>query len=129
ANEAEDSDAEAFVALLELRDAAATIDKRLRAAGPCRVGGRVDVEVHDVAFLAPGGAGDVFGAIGHDDLDGVVIGMDIGFHRCRPGLWAVARRYAAAMRPLSKPEAAAKESHGFKNGRLAYTGAGTDSQG
>src|SRR5690606_31248939 len=49
---------------------------------------RVDVEVHRVTVVAPGGAGEVFGPIGHDDLDGVVIGMDISFHRCRPGLWA-----------------------------------------
>jgi hypothetical protein len=41
----------------------------------------IDVQIHRVAFLAPGAPGDEFGAIGHLDLDGVVMGMDIGFHR------------------------------------------------
>ena len=41
---------------------------------------RVDVELHHVAFLAPGRAGVELGAIGHDDLDGVVVGMDVGLH-------------------------------------------------
>src|SRR5690606_5062880 len=57
-------DAEAFVTLLELRDATATVHKRLGAAGPCRMGRRVDVEVHGVTLFAPGGAGGVFGTIG-----------------------------------------------------------------
>src|SRR5690554_4187109 len=73
-------DAEAFVALLELRNAAATVHQRLRRTGPGRMGGRVDVEVHRVALLAPGGAGEVLGAIGHHDFDGVVVWMDIGLH-------------------------------------------------
>src|SRR5690606_20496016 len=38
------------------------------------------VELHRVAFLAPGRAGLVGGAVGHDHVDGVVIRVDIGLH-------------------------------------------------
>src|SRR6185312_5594767 len=79
------SDAEAFVALLELGQAAAAVEQRLLAAGPGRMRGRVDVEVQRVTLLAPGRAGLVLGAVGHDDLDRVVVGMRIGFHRLYPG--------------------------------------------
>ena len=41
---------------------------------------RIDVEVHGIARFAPGRAGKKLGAIGHDDLDGMIAGMDIGFH-------------------------------------------------
>src|SRR5690606_5718453 len=56
-------DAQAFVALLELRDATAAVNQRLRATGPCRVGVRVDVELQGCTFFAPGGAGRIFGAV------------------------------------------------------------------
>src|SRR5271166_2583021 len=36
--------------------------------------------MHDIAFLAPGGAGYEFAAVGHYHLDGVVVRMDIGLH-------------------------------------------------
>jgi hypothetical protein len=42
------------------------------------VGVRVDVEVEGVALFAVGRAGRELGAVGHDHLDEVVIGM-IGF--------------------------------------------------
>src|SRR6185437_15625138 len=90
------SDAEAFVALLELRQAAAAVEQRLRAAGPGRVGRRIDVEVHRVAFLAPGRARLVFGAVSHDDLDDVVVGMDIGLHRTFPAFGRGSRLAPAA---------------------------------
>src|SRR5690349_317929 len=80
------SDAEALVALLELRQAAAAVKQRLLAAGPGRMRGRVDVEAQRVAFGTPGRAGLVFSAVGHDDLDRMVVGMGIGFHRVCPEL-------------------------------------------
>src|ERR1700690_1466128 len=67
--------------LLEARQAAAAVDQVLLAAGPGRVRLRVDVEMHDIALLAPGGAGGEFAAVGHHNLDGVVAGMDILLHR------------------------------------------------
>jgi hypothetical protein len=56
----------------------------LLAAGPGRVRLRVDVEMHDIAFLAPGGAGGEFAAIRHHDLDGVVVGVNILLHGAVP---------------------------------------------
>jgi hypothetical protein len=46
--------------------------------------GGVDVEVQLVTFLAVGGIGDELGAVGHLDLDLVVVGMEIGIvlHGC-----------------------------------------------
>src|SRR5882724_2413797 len=73
--------ADAGELLLEARDAAAAVEQALLAAGPGRVRLRVDVEVERIARLAPGGAGGELGPVGHDDLDGMVIGVDIGFHR------------------------------------------------
>ena len=61
--------------------AAAAVEQLLLATGPGRVRLRVDVEMHDIALLAPGGAGGEFAAVGHHDLDGVVAGMDILLHR------------------------------------------------
>src|SRR5437763_856527 len=40
----------------------------------------IDVEVDGVAFLAPGRPGLDLGAVGHLDVDHVVIGMDTGLH-------------------------------------------------
>src|SRR6266498_2754745 len=61
--------------LLEAREAPAAIHQVLLAAGPGRMRLRVDVEAQRVARLAPGGAGGEFGAVGHDDLDGVIVGV------------------------------------------------------
>ena len=47
----------------------------LLAAGPGRVGQRVDVEVKGVTLLAPGRAGLVVGPVRHHDLDEVVVGV------------------------------------------------------
>src|SRR5919107_523745 len=66
--------------LLEAREAAAAIEQMLLAAGPGRVRLRVDIELQLVARLAPRGAGGEFGAVGHDDLDGVIVRMDVGLH-------------------------------------------------
>ena len=56
----------------------------LVAAGPGRMRLRVDFEVHGVAFGTPGGLGHVFCAIGHDDLDHVVVGVDVRLHLLCP---------------------------------------------
>src|SRR5690242_20160967 len=72
--------AEATELLLEARQAPAAVDQVLLAAGPGRVRLRIDVEVQRVARLAPGGTGGELGAVGHDDLDGVIVRVDFGFH-------------------------------------------------
>ncbi len=77
-------EAEAFEALLELGNAAATVQHLLVAAGPGRVRLRVDFEIHRCASRTPGRAGFVLGAVGHHDLDGVVVGMDISLHDTLP---------------------------------------------
>jgi len=77
-------DTEIAETVFELRYATAAIEQGLRTTGPSWVRGRIDIEVHRIAFLAPGRAGHVFSAIGHHDLDGVVVGMDAGFHLLNP---------------------------------------------
>src|SRR5262245_43875495 len=66
--------------LLEPREPPAAIHQLLLTAGPSRMRLRVDIEVHGVAFLAPGAAGGEFGAVGHHHLDGVIVRMQVGFH-------------------------------------------------
>src|SRR6266446_10366017 len=66
--------------LLEPRQPPAAVEKLLLAAGPGRVRLGIDIEAQRVAFLAPGGAGGEFGAVGHHHLDGVIVGMGAGFH-------------------------------------------------
>src|SRR5689334_14522279 len=73
-------EAEAGELLLEAREPAAAVEQLLGAAGPGRVRLGIDVEVQRVALLAPGGAGGELGAVGHHDLDGVVIGVGAGLH-------------------------------------------------
>lgn len=51
-----------------------------RAALPGRVGFGINVEAHYIAGLAPGGAGFVFGAIGHHHGDVMIVGVDVFFH-------------------------------------------------
>src|SRR5579872_6573736 len=75
------ADAETAEAGVEARQSATAIDELLRAAGPGRMGVRVNVQMQRRAFLAPGRAGDELDAIGHDDLDRVVIRVDVGLHR------------------------------------------------
>ncbi|CUX43871.1 hypothetical protein AGR4B_Lc60211 [Agrobacterium tumefaciens str. CFBP 5621] len=79
------SEAEAAETLVELGNATTAVHKLLVAARPCRMGLGVDFKVHDCAFRTPGRAGFVFGAIGHDDLDRVISGMDISLHDNLPG--------------------------------------------
>src|SRR5256885_11616928 len=67
--------------LLEARETSATVEQVLLAAGPGRMRLRVDVEAQRVARLAPGRTGDELGSVGHDDLDGVIIRVNVGFHR------------------------------------------------
>ena len=71
---------EAGELLLEARDAAAAVHEVLLAAGPGRVRLGVDVEMHDIALLAPGGAGGELGPVGHHHLDGVIFRVNLGFH-------------------------------------------------
>src|SRR3979409_756075 len=71
---------EARKLLLEARNAATAVEQLLRAAGPGRVRLGVDVEVELVAFLAPGGAGQVLGPVGHHDRNRMIIRVNFGFH-------------------------------------------------
>src|SRR5437016_1334246 len=71
---------EARELLLKAGNAAAAIHQLLGAAGPRRVRFRVDVEVQRVAFLAPGRARLVLGAVGHHDLNHMIIRVNFGFH-------------------------------------------------
>jgi hypothetical protein len=67
--------------LLEARQPATAVEQLLVTAGPGRVRLRIDVEVHHVTLLAPGGAGGELGTVGHLHGDGMVIGMGVGLHR------------------------------------------------
>ncbi|PAV92600.1 hypothetical protein WR25_12491 [Diploscapter pachys] len=70
-------------ALVEARDLAARVEQLTTATGPGGVRQRIDVELHRVAFLAPGGAGFEHGAVRHLDLDHVVVGVGIFLHVTR----------------------------------------------
>src|SRR5882762_5602754 len=74
---------ETLVAGLEARHAAAAVDEVLTTAGPGGMGARVDVETEHGTGLAIGRARHILGAVGHDDLDLVIVGMDVFFHRTR----------------------------------------------
>src|SRR5260370_10683175 len=71
---------EARKLLLEPRHTAATIEQLLGAPDPGRVRLGVDIEVQLVAFLAPGGARLIFGAIGHHDRNHMISRVNLGFH-------------------------------------------------
>src|SRR6476646_61906 len=73
-------------ALVEARYLAAGVEQLLVAAGPRRVDLGIDVEVQRVAFLAPGRPGLELGAVGHLDVDHVIIGVSAGFHVIFPWL-------------------------------------------
>ena len=87
---------EAFEFLVEARQAAAAIQQLLLAAGPGRVRLRIDIEVQRIAGLAPGRPRGEFGAVGHEDFDGVVVGVDIGFHGLIFKSWRRAGRLVPA---------------------------------
>src|SRR5690606_34187858 len=100
-------------ALVELSDAAALV-QLTRAAGPCRVALRVDIQSHGIAFLAPGGAGFEDGAVSHLHLDHVVVWVNIRLHstspcksRSRPATQfrfkIVSRAPLECDRPIDKP--------------------------
>lgn len=40
----------------------------------------IDVEIHRVSLLAPGRTGQIFGSVGHNDLDRMIIGVNVLFH-------------------------------------------------
>src|SRR5215469_15083137 len=69
--------------LVEAGQTAAAVHQLLLAAGPGRVGGRIDVEGQLLAGLAPGRAGLVGCAVVQTDVHEVIVGMDALFH----GLW------------------------------------------
>src|SRR5262245_44407822 len=73
-------EAEAGELLLEAGAPPGAVHDLLLAACQGRVRLRVDVETQRVTLLAPSGAGGELGAVRHDHLDGVVVGMSIGFH-------------------------------------------------
>ena len=72
--------AEVAEALVEARDLAAAVDDALGAAGPHRVRQRVDIEGERVARLAPRGARGKGAAVGPDDGDLVIVGMNVFLH-------------------------------------------------
>ena len=73
------AEGEAAEALVEARDLAAFLNLA-SAAGPGRVNFRIDLQVQRVAFLAPGLARLELGAVGHLDIDHVIIGVGTGLH-------------------------------------------------
>jgi hypothetical protein len=76
--------AEALEALVEARKLAAAVDEALLAAGPGRVGFRIDLEAQRVAGLAVGRPRLLGRAVGHDDRDLVIVRMNAVFHRRAP---------------------------------------------
>src|SRR3954451_186381 len=52
----------------------------LLAAGPGGMRLGIDVERQRIAGLAPSGAGAEFAAVGHHDIDDVIVGVKILFH-------------------------------------------------
>ena len=72
--------ADARELLLEARQPATTVEQLLLAAGPGRMGLRVNVQMQRIARLAPGGTRGELAAISHDDFDRMIFGMNFGFH-------------------------------------------------
>ena len=66
---------------VEARQAAAAVEQLLAAAGPGRMGQRVDVKVQRVTVAAEGRARGEGGAVRHHHLDEVIVGMGVGLHR------------------------------------------------
>src|SRR6185437_15592228 len=74
------AEGKAAEALVEARDLAARVEQLLVAAGPGRMRLGIDVQLQRVAFLAPGRTGLEGRAVGHLDLDHMVIGMGVDLH-------------------------------------------------
>jgi len=70
--------------VVEARNATATVQHVLVAAGPGRVGQRIDVQVQDRAFLLVGRARLIGRTIGHLHGDEVVVGVGVRLHGLRP---------------------------------------------
>src|SRR3954451_21679762 len=70
-------------ALVEARDLAA-FRNLASSANPGRMDLGIDVEVKRVAFLAPGRTDLELGAVGHFDVDHVVVGVNTGLHLIFP---------------------------------------------
>lgn len=68
-----------FVFLFELGNAAACIHQARATTCPCRVHRRVNIQRKRIALGTPSGFHLNNGAIGHFDIDDVVIGMDVFF--------------------------------------------------
>ena len=79
--------ANASEALVELRNLAARIDDAL-LAGPGRVRLRVNVQTDGITRLAVAGTSLVLGPVGHDDVDLMISGMDVGLHGTCSQKWA-----------------------------------------
>src|SRR5262245_27541320 len=86
---------EAGKLLLKARQPSAAVDQVLLAAGPGGMRLRIEVDVQGNDCLAPGRASLKLGAVSHHDLDGVIIGVNVGFHGNVP---APVLRRPAAMR-------------------------------
>src|ERR1700733_7338650 len=71
---------EALEALVEARQLATGVENTAGAAGPRRMGPRVDVEANRVAFLAVGATGLEAAPIGQHHVNGVIVGMDFFLH-------------------------------------------------
>jgi hypothetical protein len=65
----------------EARQAPAAIQQLLCAAGPCWMRIWINIKIEGITLLAESGARNVMRTIGHYDLDEVVVGMRILFHR------------------------------------------------
>src|SRR5215472_11329086 len=76
-------DAQILEALLELGELAAAVHQAMNA-GPGRMRLGIDLEIERVAGLAPGRARLEGRSVGHHDVDLMVFGMDLLFHRRLP---------------------------------------------
>lgn len=73
--------------LLEARYTSATVKNGLGSAGPCRMGLGINIQRQRVAILAIGRTGHEFGAVGHHNIDGVIVRVNAFFHRIIFQVW------------------------------------------
>ena len=69
---------------VELGHLAARINEPLVAAGPRRMGLRINIELQHIAWFTPGRAGLIFGPIGHYHGNVMVIRVGIFLHNNAP---------------------------------------------